>query len=330
MRKSQRVAWADGVTTAPESADYQEREHRWDGQTRIHQLEPVTIQGLQALTDNLLRERDELQRRQALLEHKLLAEQDRENLVPAVALKSSSSTARRGIHDLIPSSCAMSQVRRSATERTACAARAVSKFPELMLVAGSQIEFAEPRRVRMCRSRLKELDPSCTRLPDQPPFSATDVANTEAAEAGRIVSYPAIEKALAARGRRGEELVAASSACPLPGDACPTSSATPRKDRSGEDLDSKPSQIGDAASEAQRNPATCRPHLLACAAPSSCHASSTSCSSLCPLEDEHLLQEDVAPTAGQELELEEPQPESQDEERARLAACVILAAIRSG
>jgi colicin import membrane protein len=137
------------------------------------------LKELQARTADLLRERAVLQRRQLELERKLMANS------AASHAESNASTGR-----------AVPPVRRSAPE---------------IAVAGSHIEFfLQPKRVRVCKSRLHELDFSCMmrdthRVDGRAHLSAARARIAQAAHTTKSAAdnaeYPAIERAMKARAR---------------------------------------------------------------------------------------------------------------------------------
>ena len=247
LLQSRRVAWVDEASLAGlvdakccQSSTSSVMSGVTASQRSMGSDPEAGVQELQELTEQLLRERDALQRRQALLERHFCTGHDLENQPPAII------ATERNVGGLSHTVGAqpVPRVRRSAPEILPRATDGQCSGVA-MLVAGAQIEFSKPRRVRMCKSRLKELDPSfaadehkpphCNPRHEPRPASAErsfSFADKEDAAACRIHSYPAIEKALASRSRRGDEGALPHTALPSQARACP---AVLRTDRAIDD-----------------------------------------------------------------------------------------------
>jgi len=223
-----RVAWADSLSAGTSDQGNGDSDSV-GGTLREPASKPAdpkynSVEELQALTTELLREREVLQRRQLDLERKLSSNASRgvlaamhdgddvENQPPA------SSAGRRSATRVVP------PVRKSAPEYCAATGDGVAS----MQIAGSQIEFVQPSRVRVCKSRLQELTFSSTAGSARSRASgdaAKGVHLSAAAHAQAVMTstdnevYPAIQRALSARARRVDLCPPPTSNAAVPGPA---------------------------------------------------------------------------------------------------------------
>jgi len=225
-----RVAWADSLS-AGTGDQGNGNSDSVGGTLREPASKPAdpkynSVEELQALTTELLREREVLQRRQLDLERKLSSNASRGVLAAVHDGDDVENQPPASFAGIRSATRVVQPVRKSAQE--CCARAATGDGVASMQIAGSQIEFVQPSRVRVCKSRLQELTFSSTAGSARSRASgdaAKGVHLSAAAHAQAVMTstdnevYPAIQRALSARARRVDLCPPPTSNAAAPGPA---------------------------------------------------------------------------------------------------------------